>query len=61
MPNITTNYGITYTKYLKYKIFYIPLLDTLASLAVDVFLFIVYKEKKTIFVNLNHSSKYKRN
>ena len=70
MPNMTTNHGIAYINYLKYKIFYIPLRDesllsffnTFASFAVGVFLFIVYiKRKKTIFVNLNHSCRYKRN
>ena len=50
MANITTNHGITYTKYLKYKIFYIPLLDTFASLAVGVFLFIVYIKRKKRFL-----------
>ena len=57
MPNITTNPGITYTKYLKYKIFYIPLrdesllsfFDTFTSFAVGVFLFIVYVKRKNDF------------
>ena len=58
MPNITTNHGITDTKYLKYKMFYVPLrdesllsfFDMFASFAVGVFLFIVYVKKKKRFL-----------